>query len=72
MGFYDRADAASASLQTRRIFNVFDEKEEVFDRLERYIKNNFRPETEELEKMSRFFYEKDNICAKIMKQVTYR
>lgn len=69
LGIDDQADIASSALQTRRIFNVFGEKEEVFDRLERYIKNNFRPEATELKKMSNFFYEKEAICSKVMQQI---
>lgn len=66
----DKADFASAALQTRRVFNVFYDTEDVFDRLEYYIQHHFRPDEDEQIKMEKFFYEKEDICAKIMEQIS--
>lgn len=67
----DKEDAASAALQTPRIHNVVSKEEEVFDRLEHYIGQNFKMDAEEKEKADAFFYTKEDICQKIMEKIAH-
>lgn len=62
----EKDDFAAIAAQRQKIYNVVNDENEVFDRLEHYIKHNFKMDAEEQEKAEAFFYVKDNICKKIM------
>lgn len=65
----EKRDMAAAASQNHRVSNVFDNAEAVFDRLEHYIQNDFQMDAEERQKARAFFYEKENICGKVMEKI---
>lgn len=67
----EKEDMAAIALQTPRLYNVVSEEEDVFDRLEHYICQNFEMDAEEQEKADAFFYTKKDICRKIMEQIAH-
>lgn len=66
---YDKEDFKAMALRTPKIYNVIKDEAMVFDRLEYYIKQDFRMDIEEREKAEAFFYTKEKVCEKIMEQI---
>lgn len=65
----EKEDFAAIAAQTPKIYNVVNDENAVFDRLEHYIKQDFQMDAGEKEKAAAFFYTRNNVCAQVMEEI---
>lgn len=65
----EKEDFKAIAAQKTRFYNILNDENEVFDRIEHYIKQDFKMDAEEQEKAKAFFYTKENLCEKVMAQI---
>ena len=66
---FDKLDRDNSASKDNLLFNTYYEKEGVIDCIEKYIKNNFMLEEENIKKASLFFKCKTDICKKLVEEI---